>query len=321
MSAEHLKIPVRVTEVQAVNPLVTRFSFAALDGSNLPVFSGGSHVIVEFGSCMNPYSLMGNPFDTRTYSISVRRDDAGRGGSLFLHRHVKVGDTGLIGHPVNLFALNLRAHKHLFIAGGIGITPFIAQMEQLSQAGQRATPPFELHYCAQSADLAAYAIALKEQYPGRVATYFDIENQKLNLELLLQGQALGTHLYVCGPAGMIDWVRKTAAGLGWPDKFVHFEHFSAPQSGTRFTVQLGISGGSIEVGERQSFLEALEAAGLNPPYLCRGGACGQCETQVMACDGVLDHRDHWLSEADQLSGKKIMPCVSRVRGQSITIDR
>lgn len=33
MSAEHLKIAVRVTEVQPVNGLVTRFSFAALDGS------------------------------------------------------------------------------------------------------------------------------------------------------------------------------------------------------------------------------------------------------------------------------------------------
>ena len=120
---------------------------------------------------------------------------------------------------------------------------------------------------------------------------------------------------------MIDWVRKTAAGLGWPDKLVHFEHFSAPQAGGRFTVQLAVSGGSLEVSERQSFLEALEAAGLNPPYLCRGGACGQCETRVIACDGVLDHRDHWLSEADQRSGEKIMPCVSRVIGQSITIDR
>lgn len=321
MSAEHLKIPVHVTEVRAVNTLVTRFSFEALDGSDLPVFSGGSHVIVEFGACRNPYSLMGHPFNTRSYSISVRRDDAGRGGSRYLHEHVKMGDTGLIGHPVNLFPLNLRAHKHLFIAGGIGITPFIAQMAQLSQPGQRTTAPFELHYCAQSADLAAYASELAERYAGRVQIYFDNANQKLSLISLLRGQALGTHLYVCGPSGMIDWVRTTAAQLGWPDKFVHFEHFSAPQRGSRFTVELAASGRSIEVSERQSFLEALEAAGVDPPYLCRGGACGQCETQVLACDGTIVHRDHWLGEDDHRSGQKIMPCVSRVEGRSITIDR
>ena len=321
MSAEHLKIAVRVTEVHPVNALVTRFSLEALDGSDLPVFSGGSHVVVEFGTCRNPYSLMGHPFNTRSYSISVRRDDAGRGGSRYLHEHVKVGDTGLIGHPVNLFSLNLRAHKHLFIAGGIGITPFIAQMAQLSQPGQRATAPFELHYCAQSADLAAYADTLKGLYAGRVQTYFDNANQQLNLVSLLQGQALGTHLYVCGPSGMIAWVRTTAAQLGWPSEFVHFEHFSAPQPGKPFTVELATSGRSIEVSVRQSFLEALEAAGVNPPYLCRGGACGQCETRVLACDGVIVHRDHWLSEEEHQSGQKIMPCVSRVDGRSITIAR
>jgi ferredoxin-NADP reductase len=321
MSAEHLKIPVRVSEVTAVNALVTRFTFSPIGDAELPTFSGGSHVIVEFGACMNPYSLMSSPFDTRSYSISVRRDDAGRGGSLYLHKNLKVGDEGLISHPLNLFPLNLRARKHLFLAGGIGITPFIAQMAQLSQAGQRATPPFELHFCAQSAGLAAYADALKSQYAGRVTTYFDDQNQKLELAQLLQGQPLGTHVYVCGPTGMIDWVRKTAASLGWPDKVVHFEHFSAPQAGAPFDVHLARSGRSIRVSERQSFLEALEAAQLDPPYLCRGGACGQCEAQVLACDGTLEHRDHWLSDEEHASGQKIMPCVSRIRGRSITIDR
>ena len=27
-------------------------------------------------------------------------------------------------------------------------------------------------------------------------------------------------------------------------------------------------------------------------YLCRGGACGQCETNVHKCDGTILHRDH-----------------------------
>ena len=36
-----------------------------------------------------------------------------------------------LSHPVNLFSLDLRAKKHLMIAGGIGITPFMAQIKQL----------------------------------------------------------------------------------------------------------------------------------------------------------------------------------------------
>jgi dimethylamine monooxygenase subunit B len=68
-------------------------------------------------------------------------------------------------------------------------------------------------------------------------------------------------------------------------------------------------------------LEAMEGAGVDAPYMCRGGACGQCETNVIACDGTILHRDHWLTPEEQASGQKIMPCVSRFEGKSLTIER
>ncbi|MGB0799227.1 MAG: oxidoreductase, partial [Planktomarina sp.] len=72
--------------------------------------------------------------------------DEGRGGSLFMHQKVNVGDAMTIGYPVNLFSLDLRANKHLFVAGGIGITPFMAQIKQLDRAGGN----WELHYSCRS---------------------------------------------------------------------------------------------------------------------------------------------------------------------------
>ena len=39
----------------------------------------------------NPYSLMSPPSDVTSYTISVRRDDVGRGGSLFMHGRVREG--------------------------------------------------------------------------------------------------------------------------------------------------------------------------------------------------------------------------------------
>ena len=66
---------------------------------------------------------------------------------------------------------------------------------------------------------------------------------------------------------------------------------------------------------------AMEAAGVDAPYLCRGGACGQCETNVHKCDGTILHRDHWLSPEEQASNQKIMPCVSRFEGKTLVIDR
>jgi ferredoxin-NADP reductase len=315
------RIEAVVTDVVAVNELVKRFHFERVDGGILPTFSGGAHIVVEMRdeerTRLNPYSLMSSPLDTRDYTISVRRDDVGRGGSLFMHNRVKPGLRMVISNPVNLFSLDLRAKKHLMIAGGIGITPFVAQTSQLAGEGGN----FELHYTSRSDALATYADVLRERHGKRIHLYRDDHDEKLDLPRLLSTQPLGTHLYVCGPAGMITWVRNTAAAAGWPAEMVHYEHFAAPQPGKPFDVTLAVSGIGIRVGEHESLLEAIEAAGLNPPYLCRGGVCGQCETNVISHDGKFLHNDHWLSEEDHRSGCKIMPCVSRFEGKSLVLER
>jgi ferredoxin-NADP reductase len=315
------KLNVRVADVTPVNELITRFRFVARDGSPLPAFSGGAHTVVEMDDHglrrLNPYSLMSSPEDRSGYEISVRRDDAGRGGSLYMHRHVKPGMEMVLSYPVNLFALDNRAKKHLMIAGGIGITPFLAQMAQLSAFGGK----FELHYAARNRGLGAYMDRLTSAYPGRVQCYFDEEEQAIDLARVLSMQPIGTHLYVCGPKGMIGWVLSTAEAMGWPKQALHHEEFLAPGTGLPFEVRLAASGKSITVGTTQSLLEAMEAAGVDAPYLCRGGACGQCETNVVRCDGTILHRDHWLSPEEHAEGRKIMPCVSRFEGKSLVIDR
>lgn len=315
------KLLVRVAEVTPVNELITRFRFVSRDGAPLPAFSGGAHTVVEMDDHgtrrMNPYSLMGDPSDTSGYSISVRRDDAGRGGSLFMHRHVKPGMEMVLSHPVNLFPLDQRARKHLMIAGGIGITPFLAQIAQLSHLGGA----FELHYSARNRALGAYMQDLVARHGERAHLYFDDEKKFIDLKALLALQPLGTHLYVCGPKGMINWVRQTAEAMGWPLQAVHHEEFLAPGTGTPFTAYLQASGKTVQVGTHQSLLEAIEAAGVDAPYLCRGGACGQCETRVISADGTILHRDHWLTPEEHAAGKTIMPCVSRFEGSTLVLDR
>jgi ferredoxin-NADP reductase len=315
------KLDVVVSAVVPLNDLVTRFEFKRSDGQDFPPFSAGAHTVVEMQdegrTRLNPYSLMSDPADTSTYAISVRRDDEGRGGSLFMHRNVSEGDQMVITYPVNLFPLDLRAGKHIFFAGGIGITPFMAMIEQL----ERSNGHWELHYSARSPELASYADNLQSKHPANVHVYYDSEGEAIDLENLLDGQPLGTHAYVCGPAGMINWVHDTATAHGWPEDNVHSEEFLAPQPGKPFQVRLCKSDITIDVGENESLLEAIERCGVDAPFLCRGGACGQCETDVVESDGEFIHRDHWLEDEDHASGKKIMPCVSRFVGKSLVLDR
>ncbi|MGB1236470.1 MAG: PDR/VanB family oxidoreductase, partial [Planktomarina sp.] len=307
------KIDVTVSAVVPLNELVTRFEFQRTDGAGFPPFSAGAHTVVEMKDTdrtrLNPYSLMSDPADSSTYAISVRRDDAGRGGSLFMHQNVSVGDAMQITYPVNLFSLDLRAKKHVFLAGGIGITPFLAMIAQL----ERSNGNWELHYSVRSEALGSYVDVLTYKYPNKVHIYVDDQNQAIDLEGLLDGQPLGTNAYVCGPKGMIDWVHATASAAGWPDENVHSEEFTAPQPGKPFEVRLCKSDKTITVGENESLLEAIERAGVEAPFLCRGGACGQCETNVVSHDGEFIHRDHWLEDDER--DRKIMPCVSRFVGK------
>ncbi|MFB9224713.1 PDR/VanB family oxidoreductase [Paracoccus cavernae] len=320
MSSGAPKIQARVTEVTAVNELIKTFRFVPRDGGPVPPFSGGSHIVVEMNDNgtrrLNPYSLMSDPSDTTGYAISVRRDDCGRGGSLYMHNHVEPGMEMTISYPVNLFPEDTRARKHLLLAGGIGITPFIAQMAQMDERNAH----FELHYAVASRKLGQFGDELKRSYENRVHLYYDDENIRMDIPALLRGQPLGTHVYVCGPKGMIAYVHDMADKAGWPKGAVHSEEFLAPPVGEAFTVELAKSEKTIRVGATQSLLEAIEAAGVDAPYLCRGGACGQCECDVVVADGDIEHNDHWLTPEQRASQKKIMPCVSRFAGERLVLD-
>jgi ferredoxin-NADP reductase len=314
------ELHVRVANVATVAQNIKHFRLQSVDGSPLPPFSGGSHIVVsmnhEARRVRNPYSLMGSTLDRSHYEITVLKTVDSRGGSTFMHDWVTPGTQLIISHPINLFPIDHRGRKHILIAGGIGITPLIPMAEQLALWNR----PFELHYAMRDAARGAHAERLKAAFGDRVQLYRNSEDERIPLASLLERQPLGTHLYVCGPERMIEAVLDGARAAGWPNENVHAERFVGPPGGAPFLVRLARAGITVEVGEHQSLLEAIEAAGVEPPYLCRGGACGQCETKVVSCDGSLLHNDHYLSPRDRESGVKIMICVSRLRGRELVVD-
>jgi ferredoxin-NADP reductase len=313
-------LAVEVVAIEPITPLIKHFKLAPLGGGRMPAFSGGSHIVVVMRGASrvhrNPYSLLSPPHELDHYEIGVRRMEESRGGSHFMHDEVKVGTRLEIAHPVNLFGLDKIARKHVLIAGGIGITPFMAQLEDLH--GGRV--PYELHYSVRSPEHAAFLPRLLEREGGRVSMYYDSEGQTIEFERLLGTQPLGTHVYTCGPAGLLERVIATARDLGWPDSHIHWEQFSAPPIGEAFEVFLARSAVKVHVPPDQSLMESIEAAGVEVPYLCRGGVCGFCLTKVIELDGEILHNDHYLSQAEKSKGKSLMPCVSRARCKSLVLD-
>jgi ferredoxin-NADP reductase len=233
-----------------------------------------------------------------------------------MHDEVRVGSIIDIAHPVNLFPLDKIARKHLLVAGGIGITPIMAQLADLHSG----PVPYELHYAVRSPEHAAFLTELEQREPGRVQVYYRSAAQRIDFNELLSQQPLGTHLYVCGSVALIKNALDAARAWGWPDSHVHWEQFSAPPVGAAFDVRLAKSNLDVHVVPDQSLLESIEAAGVEVPYLCRGGVCGFCRTEVLELDGELLHNDHYLSDEEKASGKAIMPCVSRARCKKLVLD-
>lgn len=310
-------IEVRVASVADVAPKIREFRFTPV-AEALPPFSPGAHVVVEMPGATktyrNAYSLMSDPFNPENYGIAVRLQDESRGGSVFMHTQVKEGDVLRITPPANLFAPHWAAKKHILLAGGVGITPFMSYLPEM----QRRGADYELHYLFRSEQTGAYRDELKKALGERFFSYDSDAGEKCDVRALLAQGAPGTHIYICGPESLIHAVKAEAEAMGVPAGFIHYEEFAAPKPGKPFTVKVASSGQEVAVSADDSMLEALEAAGVEVTNMCRGGVCGQCVTRVL--EGTPEHRDDFLSAAEKSRNDCVMPCVSRAVTDSLTLD-
>lgn len=311
-------LSVRVREITELAPTLKRFAFELAHGGEFPTAPAGGHVMLTLrdgGKVMkNAYSLVSAPGQRARYEIIVRKVAQSRGGSAFLHAKVSPGDVLDMALPANLFSLAAKAKKHLLIGGGIGITPMLSFLAELKARGARC----EMHQLS-SVDEAPVFERLLSPFKDDAAVHLHTGGRAtFDLAGLLSRQPLGTHVYVCGPHSLMDAVTATAAALGWPKGKVHKESFGAASGGLPFKALLKRSGIEVEVRENETLLEAIEAAGVAAPCLCRGGACGECATAVE--EGEVDHRDDFLSDEEKAAGKLIMPCVSRARGPRLVLD-
>ncbi|MBS0371191.1 MAG: oxidoreductase [Proteobacteria bacterium] len=310
-------LTLKVAAACAISPSLRHLRLVAADGSKLPPAAAGAHLqLVLNGAARthrNAYSLISRPGARDAYEIIVRRVPASRGGSAFIHEQLKVGDVLEAGWPGNLFAPVRTARRHLMIAGGIGITPFLSYLADFAFGGA----DYALHLCCREDEQHVFDPWLAGK--SSVSVHWDADGHRLDIPALLAAQPVGSHLYVCGPAAMNDEVLELAAAAGWPASHVHCEHFgSALSGGEAFRAFLAKSGVEVSVGEDESLLEAIERIGVKASCLCRGGACGVCVTPLL--DGEADHRDHYLSAAEREAGRLILPCVSRARSGRLVLD-
>lgn len=295
-----------VADKQAVTVGTVRLRLTRADGGPLPGTEPGAHIALELEGRVRHYSLLRCEVAPRDYEIGVLRAASSRGGSLFIHDRLAVGDRVRALDVANDFGLDLDAPHTLLIGGGIGITPLLSMAERLRIEGWR----FELHQIVRSA-------TRQWPVPASLPAFVHIGRTGLDLRRLLAEQPPGSHAYVCGPAGLIGAVRSAAADLGWAASRVHAESFGASHDArdAPLRVTLAQSRLTLEIAPGTSLLDALLAEGVWTGHECRRGVCGACLTGVVC--GRPIHRD---SLAAHLRAGAICTCVSWAEGPELTLD-
>lgn len=310
------RIAVTVNEIVDEADGVRSFVLTSSDGGTLPSWEPGAHIDIELpNGIVRQYSLCGDVGDRTRWRIAVLREPESRGGSEFFHDSLTVGAQLIAGGPRNHFPL-VDAETYRFIAGGIGVTPILPMARHLDSIGR----PWELLYGGRRLGSMAFIEELGK-LNGKVTVSPEDAHGLLDLDSYLQDLSASTAVYCCGPEALLNAVEKHASG--WQVGDLHIERF-APKEGalegksTSFEVEAVQSGVTVTVGPDESIADALDEAGVFVYTTCGEGTCGTCETVVL--EGVPDHRDSMLTEAERAANNKMMVCCSRALSPRLKLD-
>jgi ferredoxin-NADP reductase/DMSO/TMAO reductase YedYZ heme-binding membrane subunit len=288
------------------------------------------------------YTIASAPSRTGYVEITVKRKDGGY-ASHHLHDTWREGTIVKAGAPAGVFHFaGGDAPGVLLIGGGVGVTPVMSMLRDLTD---RAWPgqiyvafairaPRDLIYRDELAYLAG-------RFPNvhLLLVASDADEAWPHARGRLSGELLTAHVpalatlpvYLCGPDPMMQAMRKLLVGLGVPDARVHTEEFVSPPTPaegaadtppalepgeTRLvSIRLSRAGKMIEASTDQTILEAAEAAGVELPFECRSGICGQCKTKLVAGEVAMEVQDA-LTAADRARGL-VLACQARCRGDVV----
>lgn len=305
---------VRVASIEAVARDVRLFRLAPLVPAQLTPAEAGAHIDVHLPhDRVRQYSLVVG-IDSQHYVIAVKKDSAGRGGSLSMHGDVQVGQTLTIGAPRNLFPLVESSSISVLIAGGIGITPIWSMVLQRERLGL----PFRLYYACRTQADVVFAEAIAQRSCAHL--HLDEEEGRvLDVAAICADTPEDAHLYCCGPTPMLSAFK--AATRARPSSCVHFEDFGSPPgplSHPGFELHLARSGRSIVVEPGQRIVDAMRMAGESVTVSCEQGICGACESTVL--EGEPEHGCKVLSADEREAGNTMMICCGGSRSAKLVLD-
>ncbi len=234
---------------------VKTFRFVAPDGGEIPfVHLPGQYMNLTLSingeTVKRSYTIASAPTQRGHVELTIKRNPEGK-ASRYMHDVVKAGERIRIGAPAGKFYFNdLKAEGVVLISGGVGITPLMSILRDLTDQAWGGTVFFinavrssddviytnELNFLAQRFEnlrvLTYYSKALPmtcSELPAdrwiEKSGYIDAAGLDAfipNLKVL--------PIFLCGPDPMMQAVRKTIISLGVSNDNVSTEEFVSPKA-------------------------------------------------------------------------------------------
>lgn len=215
----------RVASVVRETATVSSITLAAPDGSRLPPAHGGQHLTLRVPGAGDPapvrsYSLSAATGDGR-YRISVKHEPRGI-ASTYLTTKLRPGAMLDAAAPRGDFVLKAGTGPLLLVSAGIGLTPVLAMLHELS-AARSERKVWWIHSArnAQEHPLAAEAHDLIRSLPrarefifysaaasASQTTIGDVIQARLSKDAVIAlGVPHDATAYICGPASFMSDVK------------------------------------------------------------------------------------------------------------------
>ena len=173
----------------------------------------------------HPFTIASSPREpVLRFAIKALGDDTTQ-----LREFVKPGMPAVIGGPFGRFSHAKGTSRQVWIAGGIGVTPFLSWLRALDHQSLRG--PVDFFYTSASADppYAEEIKALADRHDLVHAHFVDSSIQgRLTAERVLATADANPDtlsVFLCGPASMVSSFAKDFRRCGVPSRHIYHEYF------------------------------------------------------------------------------------------------
>jgi 3-ketosteroid 9alpha-monooxygenase subunit B len=269
--------------------------------------------------------------------VTVKRVADGR-ASNWLCTNLKAGDTLEVAAPAGMFTPRSLDGEFLLYAGGSGITPVFSILRTVLSAGKGRIRMIYANRDERSVIFGKELARLSQEQPTRLQVIHWLDSvqgfpSQPQLGALAQGFEQA-QCFICGPGVFMDAAAAALKERGVPHANVHIERFvSLPEDADDAPATAAPSAAAGAASEVEALLdgvvtkttcapdqlliEALEAAGMAPPFSCRSGACAACMCKLDEGEVELIH-NHVLSQSDLDQGW-ILCCQATPKSPKIKI--